>query len=125
MQGFRIFEPGTSVIDFDKPRDKEFVNNSLVPFDMGTILRVNNVFGTPFFGINNELNTVRLLSRRILANQVISGTHDIGKARVYSFGLRNTPYEDNASQWNLYLFDVQTYTYLAVSYTHLTLPTKA
>ena len=88
VQGFRIFEPGTSVIDFDKPRDKEFVNNSLVPFDMGTILRVNNVFGTPFFGINNELNTVRLLSRRILANQVISGTHDIGKARVYSFTLK-------------------------------------
>ena len=115
VQGFRIFEPGTSVIDFDKPRDKEFVKNSLVPFDMGTILRVNNVFGTPFFGTNNELNTVRLLSRRILANQVISGTHDIGKARVYSFGLRNTPYEGNASQWNLYLFDVQTYTYLDIN----------
>ena len=118
VKGFRINEPGTSIIDFDKPRDKETVNTSLVPFDMGTIIRVNNVSGTPAIGTNIDANTVSLYSRRKTAsapNTAPTGAFKIGEARVYSFGLRNTPYDNNASQWNLYLFDVQTYTYLTLN----------
>ena len=111
VKGFRINQPGTAIIDFDKPRDKEVVSASLVPFDMGTILRVNNVSGTPAIGVEKELNTISLFSRRTAD----TGKFEIGKARVYSFGLRNTPYEDNSSQWNLHLFDVQTYTVITLN----------
>ena len=116
VRGFRIFEPGTSVVDFDKPRDKEIINNSLVPFDMGTILRVNNVTGTPFLGTNNSNNKVKLFSRRLIAGQnKDTGAHEIGEARVYSFALRNAAYVDDSSQWNLFLYDVQTYTFLGIN----------
>jgi len=118
VKGFRINEPGTKIIDFDKPRDKETVNTSLVPFEMGTLIRVNNVSGTPAVGTNIEANTVSLYSRRKTVsspNLPPSGAYEIGKARVYSFGLRNTPYVDDASQWNLHLFDVQTYTFITLN----------
>ena len=118
VKGFRINEPGTSIIDFDKPRDTDSVNTALVPFDMGTLIRVNNVSGTPVIGTNIATNTVSLYSRRktsAVASAPPTGGYEIGKARVYSFGLRNTPYVDNASQWNLHLFDVQTYTYLTLN----------
>ena len=29
--------------------------------------------------------------------------------------MRNTPYEDNSSQWNLHLFDVQTYIFITLN----------
>ena len=115
VKGFRINEPGTSIIDFDKPRDKGTVNTALVPFDMGTLIRVNNVSGTPKIGTNIEQNKVSLYSRRktaSLASGAPTQAFKIGEARVYSFGLRNTPYVNDASQWNLHLFDVQTYTVL-------------
>ena len=121
VQGYRIEEPGTSSIDFDKPRDKEKVNTALVPFDMGTLIRVNNVSGTPVLGIaihGIQQNTVSLFSRRkdlTNASSKPAGAFEIGKARVYSFGLRNTPYQGNASEWNLHLFDVQTYTVLTIN----------
>ena len=118
VKGFRINEPGTSIIDFDKPRDTDSVNTALVPFDMGTLIRVNNVSGTPAIGTNIAANTVSLYSRRKTAaapDAPPTGGYEIGKARVYSFGLRNTPYVDSTSQWNLHLFDVQTYTYLTLN----------
>ena len=110
VKGFRINQPGTKIIDFDKPRDKENISSALVPFDMGTMLRVNNVTGTPDVGIGNT-SVISLFSKR----RGETGKHEIGKARVYSFGLRNSPYEDAASQWNLHLFDVQTYIFITLN----------
>ena len=118
VQGFRISTPGTTILDFDKPRDKEKVNTALVPFDMGTLIRVNNVNGTPVLGTNNPNNLVQLYSRRKTQYSAASAptpSFEIGKARVYSFGLRNTPYVDDSSQWNLHLFDVQTYTFITLN----------
>ena len=118
VQGFRVSATGTTVIDFDKPRDKEKINTALVPFDMGTLMRVNNVSGTPVIGTNIEANTVSLYSRRKTASAASappSGGYEIGKARVYSFGMRNAPYINNDSQWNLHLFDVQTYTFITLN----------
>ena len=94
VRGFRISTPGTTIVDFEKPRDKGKVNTALVPFDMGTLIRVNNVSGTPVLGTSIEQNTVSLYSRRkdLYPTQLgaPTGAYEIGKARVYSFGLRNT-----------------------------------
>ena len=67
---------------------------------------------------NANSNVVSLLSRRKTSanpSAIPVGAYEIGKARVYSFGLRNTPYVDNSSQWNLHLFDVQTYTFITLN----------
>ena len=41
----------------------------------------------------------------------------IGKARVYTFNLTDAAYSDAATQWDLYLYDIQTYTNLTFNRT--------
>ena len=43
VKGFDVDLPGTTVLDVDKPRDTETVNLASIPFEMGSLLRVNNV----------------------------------------------------------------------------------
>ena len=86
---------------------------------MGSLIRVNNVSGTPFVGINNDTNIVTLQDERKnhVANPTSASGAGIGTARVYSFGLRNTPYVNGGSEWDLYLYDIQTYTKLTLNAT--------
>jgi len=116
VKGKRVERAGGEVLDLDKPRDKESIETAKVPYEMGSLLRVNNVTGTPLIGINNNSNTVYLNSQRKEAagHDVPMGV-GVGTARVYSFGLRNTPYVNAASEWDLYLYDVQTYTELTIN----------
>jgi len=115
VKGFRVVRPGGEILDFDKPRDTESAESAKLDYELGSLIRVNNVSGTPFVGLNNANNLVKLQSdvKQSAFPTSASGT-EIGVARVYSFGLRNTPYQDTASEWDLYLFDIQTYTTLTI-----------
>ena len=114
VKGHRVVSVGSSVIDVDKPRDTQTVSSGNILFKMGNLLRVNNVSGTPLVGINNDSNVVTLHDQR--KNSTTSGTGiGIGTARVYSCGLRNSAYSDAASEWDLYLYDIQTYTQLTLN----------
>jgi len=114
VRGFDYDYAGSTIIDIEKPRDTQSVPTSLVPFEMGNLLRVNNVSGTPFVGINSALNTVDLYNQR--KNSTVAGTGtSIGKARIYSFSLTDATYSNASTEWDLYLFDVQTYTELTLN----------
>ena len=113
VRGFDIEKPETTILDVQKPRDTKETASASVPFEMGNLLQVNNVSGTPVIGINNN-HTVSLRNQRKNSNTTPNGT-EIGKARVYSFGLNNSAYSNNASKWDLYLFDIQTYTELVLN----------
>ena len=118
VRGYDIDIPATTIIDVAKPRDTQTVETSLIPFEMGNRLRVNNVYGTPFIGVDNNSNTVDLYSQRTSSNT--SGTGNlIGKARVYSFATADIPYASDSTEWDLYLFDIQTYTTLTLNETTL------
>ena len=115
VRGYDIETSDTKVIDIGKPRDTETIESSPVPFDFGTLLRVNHVQGTPFFGLTKNTNVVKLQNeRRGSSDSAATGT-EIGQARVYNFGLTDSRYEDLSSSWNLYLFDIQTYTTLTLN----------
>jgi len=117
VRGFDIEKSEETIIDIEKPRDRINVPRSLVPFEFGTLLRVNNVQGTPYFGLNNVNNIVSLYNQRRDSSTTSPsgwGTK-IGDARVYSFSLTDDTYKNKASQWDLYLFDVQTYTIITVN----------
>jgi hypothetical protein len=58
VKGYRIENEETVIIDTDKPRDTDKIDNGLIPLDFGTLVKVNNVTGTPLIGIGNQ-NTVR------------------------------------------------------------------
>ena len=89
-------------IDVEKPRDTENVSSINVPFEMGHLLRVNNVAGAPAETLEIDLQD------QFKGDSPTT----IGKARVYTFNLTDAAYSDAATQWELYLYDIQTYTNL-------------
>ena len=114
VKGYDINLGGTTIIDVEKPRDKQTVDSSLVPYQMGTILRVNNVFGAPVPNINYDTKVVELYNQRTGSNTAGTGEL-IGKARVYSFAVSNSSYVGDTSVWDLHLFDMQTFTRLELN----------
>ena len=116
VKGFDIETVSTTVLDVEKPRDTRSVSDALVPFEFGTLLRLNNVNGSPFIGVNNNDNTINLFNQRKTTANATSGSGtQVGRARVYSFSLTDASYSNAASQFDLYLFDVQTFTELTLN----------
>ena len=115
IKGFDVDVTGTTVLDIDKPRDIEKVDTSLVPFEMGSLIKVNNVTGSPLISIGGAFsNVVKLYNQRRGNNTAVSGL-EIGEARVYSWGVSDAPYTGNTTDWDLHLYDIQTYTILKCS----------
>ena len=79
---------------------------------MGSLLKVNNVFGTPYLNIGAATgsgdNTISLFNRRRNTSTTNAGTGlKIGEARVYWYGVSDAPYTGASTQWDLYLYDIQ------------------
>ena len=117
VRGFDVYLPGTTVLDVEKPRDIKTVGASSIPFSLGSNVKVNNVFGTPFVnlgGTNN--NTIDLYNQRGTNPDSSTGRGiNIGKARVYSFGASDAPYTGGSTEFDLHLYDIQTFTTLRLS----------
>ncbi len=104
VKGYDIEKVSSTTVDIDKPRDTEDIKNVTVPFEMGNVLRVNNVTG-----LAKVRETVALYSQfGCLGSQ-------IGEARVYSFNLTDAPYVNATTSWDLRLYDIQTYTRLTLN----------
>ena len=137
VKGFDIDLVGTTVVDVEKPRSVKRVDGALIPFAMGSLLKVNNVCGVPYINIGasvsgaqtTQANIIELYNRRRDSSGPGPGTAGggglkIGEARVYWYGVADAPYSADSTEWDLYLFDVQTYTtlYLGRSYTTTEVP---
>ena len=120
VKGYDVENTATKIIDVEKPRETKTVTNALVPFEMGTLIRVNNVQGTPLFGVNNNSNIVRLQGQRRGTSTTAATGTEIGQARVYNFSLTDSAQVDLSTSWDLYLFDVQTYTTISLNENTLT-----
>jgi len=120
VKGYDVENQSTKIIDVEKPRDTRTISNSLVPFEMGTLIRVNNVQGTPLFGVNNNSNIVRLQGQRRGTSTTAATGTEIGQARVYNFSLTDSAQVNLSTSWDLYVFDVQTYTTISLNENALT-----
>ena len=107
VRGYDVEKTGTTIIDVDKPRDVGIRSDIGVGFEMGNILKLNNVTK----GIIGQGDVIKLFH-----NFDSSGT-PIGSARVYAFNLEDAPYssEDGSTRWELRLFDAQTHTDLVLN----------
>lgn len=116
VDGYDVTFDSETAVDVEKPRDIESVSNSNIPFEMGHLLRVNNVSGAP-----KENETLDLY------DQLGGGGTQIGIARVYTFNLTDAAYTNAATQWDLYLYDIQTYTNITfnVGVTAIQIPTSS
>lgn len=121
VRGYDIDKTGTTILDVKKPRDTQSVIDRGVPFEMGNILRINNISGVP-----KVKQSLSLYDGRKNSNSTPNGTK-IGDARVYTFNVSDSAYTNDASDWNLYLYDIQTYTILRLnkSVTSQELPTTS
>ena len=121
VRGFDVDLVGSTTVDVEKPRSTKKIDGALVPFGMGSLLKVNNVLGVPYFNIGAPTgsgdNVVSLYNRRRNTSVTNAGTGEkIGEARVYWYGVSDAPYQNASTEWNLYLFDIQTYTTLYLGY---------
>ena len=124
VRGFDVYLPGTTVLDVEKPRDTKSIGATSIPFRMGHNLKVNNTFGSPYIslgGTNN--NVIGLYNQRGITDGSQSGVPTnsafrgikIGEARIYSYSASNAPYTGDSTEFDLHLYDIQTFTILKVS----------
>ena len=116
VRGYDIERPATTILDLNKARDKKTIENSSVPFRNGNLFQVNRAAGTPKIGLDGT-GTIGLFDQRKgSTNNATSGTGTrIGDARVYAFENHDATGGDAATKFDLYLFDIQTYTLLTVN----------
>jgi hypothetical protein len=98
VRGYDVEKISTTIIDVEKPRDTKSIDNVNIPFEMGNIIRVNNVSGAP-----KQRYAVELY------NQLGGAGNKIGDARVYTFSLTDASYSNGVTNWDLYFYDIQTY----------------
>ena len=109
VRGYDIEKTGVEIIDVPKPRTKEFVSSESIPFEMGNLIRVNNVSGAP-----KQKEIIYFQTRRKNSTTVSAGS-TIGSARIYSFNVTDSAYNSSSTSWDLYLYDIQTYTELTLN----------
>ena len=90
-------------VDIEKPRTTSEFQNEAFTFDLGNRIRLNGVSGITTFR-----NTVDLM----LGNQVGVSSAKIGEAKVYNFGLVDSKYENASTEFDIWLYDINTYTVL-------------
>jgi hypothetical protein len=114
VQGFEIVIPGIKFVDFAKPRSTKEIINQSIPYNTGSTLKVNNLYGLPNIGFSTN-SYVSLRNERVGSSRSQSPGKEIGVARVYDVALENGGFDSNfpaSNQWDLSLFDIQTFTEL-------------
>ena len=115
VRGYDIERPVSTILDVEKPRDKKEIELSSVPFKFGNKFQINNVNGTPKLGIN-IVNTVDLFNQRKTTANATSGSGTaIGIAKIYAFENSDAAYSGASTKFDLYLYDIQTYTSLVLN----------
>ena len=104
VRGYDVTTDTVTILDTDKPRDVEKISTANVPFDMGNLVKVNNVKGQP--GLRKIVT---------LYDQLGSTGTEIGSARLYSLSVSSGTYEGDWTEWDMYLYDIQTNTVLTIN----------
>ena len=110
VKGYDVEKTNTTILDVQKPRDTQTVTGALVPFKMGNILRINNIYGAP-----TNKSTVYFYSKRRNGATSSPNGVELGSARVYLCKLTDAAYEGAKTKWDLYLYDIQFYTHLSLN----------
>ena len=110
VKGYDVEKIGTTVLDVRKPRDTRKVERSAVDFEMGNLVKLNNVAGIPKFN-----DAVQLYDERRAGAGGGQGDQ-IGEARIYTVRAESAVgVVTNSSTFDCYLYDIQTYTRLQLN----------
>ena len=117
VKGYPVETRGPTFLDVPKARTTKNIIDQSVNFGFGPTFTVNNVTGAPTLGFDST-NVISLRSERVGAGATAKAGKEIGVARAYDFVLETGSYEvanKPLNQWDLTLFDVQTYNELEVN----------
>ena len=106
VRGYEAENEVTTILDIEKPRDTQTIPTSNIAFEMGNIVRVNNVNGVPAQRYSVDLN-----------DQIGGIGQTIGRGRVYNFNLSDSSWTGSSSNWDIHLYDLQTYTHIGINTT--------
>lgn len=127
VKGYEITSSNTTYLDFKKTRDVKILQNQAVNYNTGPTLALNRIYGNPRVGLNTS-SIISLRDTRVGTSVSTASGKEIGVARVYDCSLQSGSYsviDKNTNQWNISLFDIQTYTELTLNEAYsLTVPTQ-
>jgi hypothetical protein len=125
IRGYDCNVPNQTFLDVDKPRTTKTLKDQSIIYNTGPTLKLNRVYGSPILGIGNTYALSLRDQRR--ASGIATVGKEIGVARVYDCRLESGSYSAsnaNTNQWNISLYDVQTFTDLTLnSAVDLSVPT--
>lgn len=116
VRGYDIETLSSTFIDVEKPRTTKTLTDQSIIYSTGPTLKLNRVYGSPVLGIGNTYVLSLRDSRR--GSGTTSPGKEIGVSRVYDFRLESGSYDlsnEDLNQWNISLYDVQTYTDITVN----------
>ena len=114
VRGYEIEKVGSSFIDVEKPRTIKKLDDQVFAFDRVSKIKVNRVFGAPFVGMGVN-HVVSLRNQRTGSSHAAAAGTEIGVARVYDYKLESAGYSGVTSVYELFLWDIQTFTTLTVN----------
>ena len=117
VQGYETKTISPKFIDFEKPRTTKLLEDQELIYYTGSTLTLNRVFGSPTVGITSNY-VLSLRDSRVGSSQLVAPGKEIGLARVYDFALESGSYttsNSNLNEWDISLFDVQSYTEIALN----------
>ena len=117
VKGYEIETLNPTFIDCPKTRETKLIENQSIIYNTGPTYKLNSVYRTPTVGIGSTY-VLSLRNERQGSNQENAAGNEIGFARVYDFRLESQNYNStnsNLDEWELALYDVQTFTELKVN----------
>ena len=111
VRGFEVESLAPTLLDVDKPRTTNLLENQAVNFTFGSTLRLDRASGSPKIGLSTS-ETISLRKDRVGLSSLTPAGKEIGIARVYDYALESGGYEVsnyNLNRWDLSVYDVQTY----------------
>ncbi len=113
IRGYEVETIDNVIIDIEKSRTTENDYNQAIPFNLGRQIILNNVTGSVPVGFDTDSH-INLYNGRTVTAGISSG-EQIGVSRVYDFKLKNSPHVNATTQYEISLYDIQTYTILTLN----------
>jgi hypothetical protein len=115
VRGYEVETINNVIVDLEKPRSTDSDENKSIPFNLGKQIIVNNISGLVPVGFGTT-SYIKLFDGRTGTAGISSGSQ-IGIARVYDLKAKNVSYANSTTQYELSLYDVQTYASLTLNAT--------
>ena len=125
LQGYPITRDSQTYLDLPKPRDYKSLENNIIPFELGNIVKVTKTFGSPILSgpnIDSSYQTIELRDSLTGTPGTVAG-NIIGLARTASWEFVSSGTDTNEGDLNdvyhSHIFDISLFTkvYLSASVT--------